>query len=71
MERGDSRDKCGCFWQKHGGGIDNLVSLEQNSQSKKLKENTFNNLKYCNLLSKRVFQRQPGLKPFSFTGIEN
>ena len=71
MERGDSRDKCGRFWQKPGGGIDNLVSLEQNSQSKKLKENTFNNLKYCNLLSKRVFQRQPGLKSFFFTGIEN
>ena len=48
-----------------------LLSLKQNSQSKKLKNNTFDNLEYCNLTLKKAFHCPPGLKLFFNTDIEN
>ena len=59
------------FQRNMGQELRTLLSLEQNSQSKKLKGNTFNDLEYCNALSKRAFQRPPELKLFSPTDIEN
>lgn len=41
------------------------------SQSKKLKDNTFNDLQYFNPPSKGAFQRPPGFQSLSPTDIEN
>ena len=59
------------FQKNLGQELRTLLSLEQNSQSKKLKDNTFNDLEYCSPPSKRAFQRPPGLKSFSPTDTEN
>ena len=59
------------FQSNLGQELRTLLSFEQNSQSKKLKDNIFNDLEYCIPLLKRAFQRPPGLKSFSPTDIEN
>lgn len=59
------------FQRKLGEELRTLLSLEQDSQSKKLKDNNFNDLEYYKLPSKRAFQRSPGVKSFSPTDIEN
>ena len=59
------------FQRKLGEELRTLLSLEQDSQSKKLKDNNFNDLEYYNLPSKRAFQCSPGVKSFSPTDIEN
>ena len=59
------------FQRNLGQELSTLLSLEQNSQSKKLKGNTLNDLEHCKPPSKGAFQRPPGLKSFSPTDIEN
>ena len=59
------------FQSNLGQELGTLLSYEQNSQSKKLKDNIFNDLEYCIPLLKRAFQCPPGLKSFSPTDIEN
>ena len=59
------------FQSNLGQELRTLLSFEQNSQSKKLKDNIFNDLEYCIPLLKRAFQCPPGLKSFSPTDIEN
>ena len=59
------------FQRNLGQELSTLLSLEQKSQSKKLKENTFNDLEHCKPPSKGAFQRPHGLKLFSPTDVEN